>query len=98
MAEVFSSSLCQNNLTKTIAQINDFLFIYMKLKAMDHSTCPAFCSTQRMVRLCMSRTAIRKTYQIHPIPFVYIGAAPFTVLKYLEHCSRTVCNGVHTLF
>ena len=21
------------------------------------------------------------------------GAAPFTVLKYLEHCSRTVCNG-----
>ena len=26
------------------------------------------------------------------------GTAPFTVLKYLEHCSSTVCNGVHTLF
>ena len=26
------------------------------------------------------------------------GAAPFTVLKYLAHCSSTACNGVHTLF
>ena len=26
------------------------------------------------------------------------GSAPFTVLNYLEHCSGTVCNGVHTLF
>ena len=30
------SSLHQDNLTKTIAQINYCLFIYMKLKAMDH--------------------------------------------------------------
>ena len=36
MAEVFSSSLRQNNLTKTFAQLNDCLFIYMKFKAMDH--------------------------------------------------------------
>ena len=32
-----SPSLCQNHLTKTIAQINDCLFIYMKFKAMDHA-------------------------------------------------------------
>ena len=32
-----SSSLRQNNLTKTIAQINDCLFIYMKFIAMDHT-------------------------------------------------------------
>ena len=25
-------------------------------------------------------------------PCVHEGAAPFTVLKYLEHCSRTVCK------
>ena len=37
MAEVFLSFLRQNNLTKTIAQINDGLFIYMKFKAMDHA-------------------------------------------------------------
>ena len=32
-----SLSLRQNNLTKTIAQISDFLFIYVKFKAMDHA-------------------------------------------------------------
>ena len=26
-----------------------------------------------------------------------MGAAPYTVLKYLEHCSRTVCNGMQTV-
>ena len=25
-------------------------------------------------------------------------APPFTVLEYLEHCFRSVCNGMHTLF
>ena len=34
---IFSSFLHQNNLTKAIAQINDYLFIYMKFKAMDHA-------------------------------------------------------------
>ena len=37
MAEVFSSSLRQNNLTKTNAQINDCLFIYMKFETTDHA-------------------------------------------------------------
>ena len=32
------------------------------------------------------------------VPRKHRQAAPFTVLEYLEHCSRTVCNGVHTLF
>ena len=32
-----SSSLRQNNSTKTIAQINDCLFIYMKFKAISHA-------------------------------------------------------------
>ena len=32
-----ATSLHQNNLTKTIAQINDCLFIHMKFKAMDHA-------------------------------------------------------------
>ena len=35
-----SSSLRQNNLTKTFAQINDCLFIYMKFKAMDFNMSP----------------------------------------------------------
>ena len=29
---------------------------------------------------------------------INVQAASFTALEYLEHCSRTVCNGVHTLF
>ena len=37
MAEVSLSSLRQNNLTKTIVQINDYLFIYMKFKPLDHT-------------------------------------------------------------
>ena len=32
-----SSSLRQDNLTKTTAEINDSLFIYMKFKAMDYA-------------------------------------------------------------
>ena len=32
-----SSSLRQNNLAKTISQIIDFLFTYMKFKAIDHA-------------------------------------------------------------
>ena len=32
-----SASLHQNNVTKTIAQINDCLFIYMEFKAMDYA-------------------------------------------------------------
>ena len=47
--------LCENNLTKTIAQINDCLFTYMKFNAMDHALqhVPQFRSAQRMVRLCV---------------------------------------------
>ena len=54
-----SSFLRQNNLTKTIAQIDDCLFIYMKFKAMDHAFQHGHRSTQRMVRLCMWRTELR---------------------------------------
>ena len=32
-----SASLHQNNVTKTIAQVNDCLFIYMEFKAMDYA-------------------------------------------------------------
>ena len=43
MAEVSSSSLRQNNLTKTIEQvINDCLFILMKFDAMDHASLISF--------------------------------------------------------
>ena len=37
IAEAFSSSLRQNNLTKIIAQTDDCLFIYIKFNAMDHA-------------------------------------------------------------
>ena len=37
MTKVFSCSPRRNNLTKTIAQINDCLFIYIKFKAMNHA-------------------------------------------------------------
>ena len=37
MVEEFSSSLHQNNLTKTIAKISDSLVIYMKFTVMDHA-------------------------------------------------------------
>ena len=36
--------------------------------------------------------------RLHETSLGWSGAAPFTVLKYFEHCSRTVCNRVDTLF
>ena len=60
MAEQFSSFLRQNYLTKTIAEINDYLFIYMKFKAMGHvfQHIPLFFQRKNGLFVTMWRTAL----------------------------------------
>ena len=57
MAEVFSPSLRQNNLTKKFAEMSYCRYIYMKFKAMpmDHSLqhVPHFVRRKEMTRLCI---------------------------------------------
>ena len=65
------------------------------------SEVPSSIPSKDHLNVDSNQVLIRERSIVNALPKVVgflRGAAPFTVLKYLEHCFTTVCNGVHTLF